>query len=51
MSYNLTSCPESIHGFGQSSKIVVHRLLIRGMTCHSHNNEFPMVSALLYDAH
>ena len=36
---------------GNSVKIVVHHLIIGGMTCFGHRDEFPMVSALVYVMH
>ena len=36
---------------GNSVEIVVHHLLIGGMTCLGCRDEFPMVSALVYVMH
>ena len=36
---------------GNPIKIVVHHLLIGGMTCLGCQDEFPMVSALVYVMH
>ena len=33
---------------GNSIEIVMHHLLIRGMTCIDFRDEFPLVSALVY---
>ena len=36
---------------GNPVEIIVHHLLIRGMVCLGHWDEFPMVSALVYVMH
>ena len=38
-------------GLDNLVETVVHHLIIEGMTCISHRNGFPMVSALVCDAH
>ena len=36
---------------GNPIEVVVHHLLIGGMTCLNHRDGFPMVSALVYVMH